>query len=289
MRLVVVGLGRMGGALACALVASGADVAGFDLSEEARGRAASAGVDVAMSLAAAVADADVVITSLPTSASVREVVDELAGLMPAGSMLLETSTCSPSFATYASALLAPGGITFLDCPVSGKPPVMTMLVGAAPGGLGEVEQVVGAAVSTLIPLGRLGAGYEVKLLQQYVKYARFLVGAEALAFAQAQGLDVAQTARALMSGTGGRPGLATAEEHFLGDAAAVASHAPTSTIVKDVELTRVMFQHAGFSSPTFSALAEFFLSAADHGMTDRPYPEVVDLLPGFRFSKVEPQ
>jgi 2-hydroxy-3-oxopropionate reductase len=199
------------------------------------------------------------------------------------------STCAPAFATQASTLLARRGITFVDCPVSGKPPAMTMLVGGADGVLGEAEQVLGAAVSTLIHLGRLGGGYEAKLLQQYVKYARFLVGAEALAFARERGLDVAQTARALASGTGGRPGLATAEEHFLGDAAAVAAHAPTSTIVKDVELTRAMFAEAGFASPSLSALADFFLAAADRGMVDRPYPEVVDLLPGFRFSKVEPR
>lgn len=289
MRLLVVGLGRMGSALATALVASGDAVAGFDISVDARERAHAAGVEVADSLPGAIAAADVVVTSLPTSATVREVVGELAGLMPAGSMLLEMSTCAPAFATQASTLLARRGITFVDCPVSGKPPAMTMLVGGADGVLGEAEQVLGAAVSTLIHLGRLGGGYEAKLLQQYVKYARFLVGAEALAFARERGLDVAQTARALASGTGGRPGLATAEEHFLGDAAAVAAHAPTSTIVKDVELTRAMFAEAGFASPSFSALADFFLAAADRGMVDRPYPEVVDLLPGFRFSKVEPR
>jgi 3-hydroxyisobutyrate dehydrogenase len=289
MRLVVVGLGRMGGALATALVASGAAVVGFDISADARERAQAAGVEVAGSLGEAVAAADVVVTSLPTSTIVRDVVDELAVLMPMGSMLLEMSTCSPAFATYASTLLAARDITFVDCPVSGKPPAMTMLVGAAAGALGEVENLLDGAVSTLIPLGRLGGGYEVKLLQQYVKYARFLVGAEALTFAQERGLDVAEVARALASGTGGRPGLATAEEHFLGDAAAVAGHAPTSTIVKDVELTRAMFEEAGFASPSFSALSDFFLTAADRGMVDRPYPEVVDLLPGFRFSKVEPR
>lgn len=289
MRLVVVGLGRMGSALAGALVASGAAVGGFDISADAREQARAAGVDVAASLVEAVAAADVVVTSLPTSAIVREVVDQLADLMPAGSMLLEMSTCSPAFATYASTLLAARDITFVDCPVSGKPPAMTMLMGGAPDALGEAGPVLDAAVSTLIPLGRLGGGYEVKLLQQYVKYARFLVGAEALVFARERGLDVAETARALAAGTGGRPGLATAEEHVLGDAVAVATHAPTSTIVKDVELTGAMFAEAGFASPSFAALADFFLAAADRGMTDRPYPEVVDLLPGFRFSKVEPR
>ena len=106
MRLVVVGLGRMGSALATALVAAGDAVAGFDIDADARCRARAAGVAIAASLADAVAQADVVITSLPTSAVVREVVDELADLMPAGSMLLEMSTCSPAFATYASTLLA---------------------------------------------------------------------------------------------------------------------------------------------------------------------------------------
>ncbi|MEU4482641.1 NAD(P)-dependent oxidoreductase [Micromonospora sp. NPDC023966] len=288
MEVAIIGLGRMGLSLARALVGAGVSVSGCDVSLAARERAAGDGVRVADDLAGVASRSDVVITSLPTVAAVRGVVFELGTLMRPGTLVVETSTCAPAFGREAVERLAARGVRFVDCPVSGKPPVMTMLIGGAPGVLGGAEQVLAAAVRTMVHLGKPGAGYGVKLLQQYIKYARFLVAAEALTFAESEGLDVPETVRALSAGTGALPGLATAEEHFLGDAAAVASHAPVTTIVKDLELARAMFHDAGFESPSFFALSEFFLAAGAVGLEERPYPEVIDLLSDFRFAKGEP-
>ncbi|PXY24528.1 hypothetical protein BA062_26945 [Prauserella flavalba] len=273
----------MGSSLARALVQAGVSVNGFDTLPSVREHAHRLGVKVFDQLAEAAARSDVVVTSLPTVAAVREVVLELGRLLPAGACVIETSTCAPAFAQEATASLGQRGVRFVDCPVSGKPPAMTMLVGGAPGALGDAENVLSAAAGTIVHLGTSGAGYGAKLLQQYIKYARFLVAAEALTFAAHQGLDVPETIRALAASTGARSGLATAEEYFLDDAEAIASHAPVATIAKDMELTRGMFRDAGFDSPSFAALAEFFLAANTSAVSDRPYPEVIELLSGFRF------
>lgn len=283
MELAIVGLGRMGSSLARALVQGGVSVNGFDTLPGAREHAHRLGVQVFDELAELAARSDVVVTSLPTVVAVRDVVLELGRLLPAGARVVETSTCAPAFAREATAVLEERGVRFVDCPVSGKPPATTMLVGGAPGVLGDAEEVL-AAVGTIVHLGTSGAGYGVKLLQQYIKYARFLVAAEALTFAEHQGLDVPETVRALAASTGARPGLATAEEYFLDDAEAVASHAPVATIAKDMELTRAMFRDAGFDSPSFTALAEFFLGAGTTDVSDRPYPEVIESLSGLRFA-----
>jgi 3-hydroxyisobutyrate dehydrogenase-like beta-hydroxyacid dehydrogenase len=218
-----------------------------------------------------------VATSLPTAAAVRSVVCDLGDAMPEGALVIETSTSGPTFANAASARLARRGVRFVDCPVSGKAPELPILVGGTPGVPGEAEAVLEHAAASIVRLGVLGAGNSVKLLQQYVKYARFLVAAEALTFAAHEGLDIEATVEVLSAGTGAQPGLQ--------DAAALLRRAPVSTISKDVELARAMFSDAGFHSQSFDSLAEFFLAADSDDMHDRPYPEVIDLLPHFRFAQ----
>jgi 3-hydroxyisobutyrate dehydrogenase-like beta-hydroxyacid dehydrogenase len=162
---------------------------------------------------------------------------------------------------------------------------LTILVGGEQGVLGDAADVLELAASAIVYLGRPGDGYTAKLLQQYVKYARFLVAAEALTFAQHEAMDLSATLAALQAGTGALPGLGSAEDYFLGDGPAVAARAPVSTITKDLELTRTMFVEAGFRSPSFESLAEFFLAADSEALHDRPYPEVVGLLEAFRYSQ----
>jgi 3-hydroxyisobutyrate dehydrogenase-like beta-hydroxyacid dehydrogenase len=159
---------------------------------------------------------------------------------------------------------------------------MTMLVGGEAGVLGEAADPLGRISSDIVYCGSLGDGYRVKLLNQFVKYSRFLVASEALIYAEMSGLDPSAVLAGLMSGTGAAAGLATAEEMFGDDAEAVARHAPVNTITKDVELARVMFAKADFASPSFDALAEFFLAAGASELRHRPYPEAVRLLEEFR-------
>jgi 3-hydroxyisobutyrate dehydrogenase-like beta-hydroxyacid dehydrogenase len=287
MRIGIVGLGRMGLSLARALVASGTEVHGYDRSTEAAELARAADVAVHGSLGELAGAVDVVVTSLPTVAAVRETATALAGVLRPGSLVVETSTCDPALAIELSALLDRSGVRFVDAPVSRKAPAMTMLIGGTADVLGAAAEPLGSVARSLVYVGELGGGYRVKLLQQYLKYARFLVASEALAFAGRIGLDLPAVIEGLGSGTGAEAGLATAEEFFEGDVAAIAAHAPTATIVKDIELAARMFADAGFASPGFQALREFFLAAGATELVDRPYPEVAQLLEGFRFPEME--
>ena len=282
MELGIVGLGRMGASLGAALVEAGVAVHGHDRSAAAREAARGRGLSVHDDLAA-LARCDAVVTSLPSPEAVRDVVATLGTLLRPGARVIETSTCAPGLAHACAAELAEREVSFVDCPVSGKAPELTLLVGGTAGALGDAEPLLRHAAGTVVHLGRTGAGYAVKLLHQYLKYARFLVAAEALTFAEHEGLDLEATLAALRAGTAALPGLASAEEYFEHDADAVARRAPAATIAKDVALTAAMFAEAGFASPSFDALAALFLDPAVR--SERPYPEVIDLLPALRFDQ----
>lgn len=279
----IIGLGRMGSSLARALLVQGAVVHGYDRDADAASAARSDGVTVHDDPVSLCAVADALVTSLPTVDAVVSCLTDLAPHLRAGSLVLETSTCAPEHAVALAPLVEAQGATFLDCPVSRKAPHMTMLVGGPPGVLGETAAVLERVSDDVVYCGRLGGGYAVKLLNQYVKYSRFLAASEALLFARGEGLDAQAVLRGLLSGTGAEAGLGTAEEFFSEDQDAIQRRAPTDTIVKDVELARLMLQDAGFRSPTFDALTEFFLAAGVTELHDRPYPESASLLQAFRY------
>ena len=81
-RVAIVGLGAIGGSAALKLLERGSTPAGFATDEEDRRLALAAGVRVAGSVAAAVADADLVLIAVPLDqlgAVAREVVDAASG------------------------------------------------------------------------------------------------------------------------------------------------------------------------------------------------------------------
>ncbi|WP_237216777.1 NAD(P)-binding domain-containing protein, partial [Falsiroseomonas oryziterrae] len=110
MRVGVVGLGRMGAAMAARLRETGATVVGFDL-DSARSEVA----------APELAAAPVVILSLPDDTAVSAVLARLLPALPPGGVVADTSTLSPLAARRFAADAAARGCAYLDAPVSGGP------------------------------------------------------------------------------------------------------------------------------------------------------------------------
>ena len=97
--IAFLGLGNMGGPMAANLAAAGHSVHGFDLVPELKAAAKGKGARVFDSGAAAVAEADVVITSLPSGAIVRDM--DGAGDLPATDVALVGTTAQINTALNA--------------------------------------------------------------------------------------------------------------------------------------------------------------------------------------------
>ncbi len=278
----VVGAGPMGLALITHLVADGWTVHCHDISAPAVEAAVAAGAATAADPRELAARCGVVITFLPGPAQVRDVALDLehgvlAGLPPGG-IMLDMSTCGPDTADLLGDAFDRAGRRFADCPVSRKAPDMTVLVGGAPGVLGDAEPVLRAVSRSIVHCGRRGAGYAVKLLNQHVKYAWYLASAEALVVAREFGVDPALTATAVELCSGGDSGLTAAAKWFRGDAEGIRKHAPATTIAKDAALAAAMARAAGVRSPTLDVTAEFFGHVVETPYRDLPYPASCALL-----------
>jgi 2-hydroxy-3-oxopropionate reductase len=120
--IAFIGLGIMSGPMAANLVRAGHTVTGYNRSRAAVDKLVAAGGRGAPSIAAAVADADIVITMLPADPQVSEVVLGPRGVLDAaapGTLVIDMSSVTPGLAVRIAEAAAAQGVRALDAPVSG--------------------------------------------------------------------------------------------------------------------------------------------------------------------------
>src|SRR5688500_11316988 len=120
-----IGLGIMGAPMAANLIKAGHEVTGYARSSASTERLVQAGGKPASSVEEAVNGADVVITMLPDSPEVEEVVlGENGVLAYAGPdlLLIDMSTIAPETSVAVAEQAEKSGVRVLDAPVSGGEP-----------------------------------------------------------------------------------------------------------------------------------------------------------------------
>ena len=165
--VAVLGLGRMGTAIAARLAGQGHSVVGWTRS----GRTPP-GITTAHDPGSAVAGAAVVLLCLFDGEACSAVVSRIGDRLPDGAMVVNTSTVSPHQATALSSAVQAAGAGYLHAPVVGSVPAvaagaLTILTGGAPTAeaakvleaLGETmpfSSPAEAAVAKLLAAGALG-------------------------------------------------------------------------------------------------------------------------------------
>lgn len=160
MRLAFLGLGRMGSGIAGRLVAGGFSLTVWNRTPEKTAPLVAAGALAALTPEAAVAGADLVLTSLLDDASVTALFAPGARTFEAlrpGAIHLCVTTISPDCADALAALHAGHGTAFVSGPVVGRPDA------AAAGGLLVLLAGDAAAVDAVEPVCRSFAQHVVRI------------------------------------------------------------------------------------------------------------------------------
>jgi 3-hydroxyisobutyrate dehydrogenase len=205
----VVGLGRMGLAMAMTLRRAGVPVVGFDVAAAARDRAMAEGVAVAGSLADLLMDHSIVLASLPDDAAVSALVEGPGGLLEAsaGRLLIDTSTVEPATSRKLAERMRAAGHAMVDAPVSGGPAgaaagTLTVMVGGGEADLARAEPVLAALAGKVVHVGPSGAGAVAKLVNNLLCAAHLLTNGEAMRLAEASGVPAARVLEAVNAASG---------------------------------------------------------------------------------------
>lgn len=205
----VIGLGQMGGAMAMHLVAAGFDVVGTDPLADRRVQVEDCGGRTVGSPAAVAAEADRIITSLPSEAALAAVVGGDEGLAGCGRQvtIIETSTLPLYAKQLAYDTLTAVGVDVLDCPLSGTGAQARDrdLVVYASGDATAIEacSTVFAAFSRAHHVvGAFGAGSKMKFLANLLVTIHNVAAAEAMVLGMKAGLDPERILEVISSGAG---------------------------------------------------------------------------------------
>jgi len=148
-----------------------------------------------------------VVTCVPADDDLIGVVDSLRPTLRKGSIVIDCSTVAADTARAAADRLAGVGSSFLDCPVSGgvegaKNATLAIMCGGDAGAFERARPVLEALGKTVVLMGPSGAGQATKATNQILCAGAIQVAAEAMAFAQAEGLPLDRVIEILGKGAG---------------------------------------------------------------------------------------
>ena len=208
MRVGFVGLGAMGMPMARNLHRAQLLGAVWNrTADKARALAAELGIGSPATLAELAAMSDAVVSCVSADADVLAVVGALAPALRSGTLVLDCSTVSAETARQAAAALAPRGVEFLDCPVSGgvegaREGTLAIMAGGEPAAFARAQPILAALGRTITYFGPTGAGEAAKATNQIMCAGIIEAVTEAMAFARAQGLPLDKLIETLGKGAG---------------------------------------------------------------------------------------
>jgi 3-hydroxyisobutyrate dehydrogenase-like beta-hydroxyacid dehydrogenase len=199
MRIGFVGTGTMGTPIAGCLIRAGHSVSVYDRRPEATAELCGQGAARAETAFAAARDSEAVFTSLPGPVEFEAAMLEpqtgiLSGLQSGATHIDLTTNAPKTIARVAEACRA-RGIELIDAPVSGRPPSMTVMVGASDAAFARFRSLFESIAANVFHVGPSGAGATAKLVTQYLGYTNFIASIEGMLVAAKAGIDLETMAR----------------------------------------------------------------------------------------------
>jgi len=207
-----IGLGIMGRPMSKNLLRSGYALIVYNRSHAAVRDLVAAGAEAAGSPREVAERADVVITMLPNSPHVQQVLFGTDGVIEGarpGSLVIDMSSIDPLVARDISAALLRRDVHFIDAPVSGGEPkavegtLSIMVGGGDEADVAAAEPILRCMGASVVHCGDVGAGNFTKLANQVIVAINIAALSEALILARKAGLDPQRVVDAIRGGLAG--------------------------------------------------------------------------------------
>ena len=207
-----IGLGLMGKGFTERLVKMGHSVIGYDLDFKNVKEASVYGVRAGKSPEDVASQSDIVMLCVTSTDAVEEVIFGPKGISKStnsGSLLIDFSTTIvASTKEMAKRLKDDLNMGWIDAPVSGGPDAcrdgsLAIMAGGSKDDIASVRPLLEQLSTTFTVFGDVGAGQVAKMVNQVLVLNNYVVLAEALALAEAGGIDASKIPEALAAGHAG--------------------------------------------------------------------------------------
>ena len=279
--VAILGLGIMGSGMGARLLSANFPLAVYNRNREKCAPLSAAGAFVAATPRDAALRAQIILSMVADDNASGDVwLGERGALNGAepGSILIESSTLSVDWVKKLAAKAAEKGCKFLDAPVTGTKPhaasgELLFLVGGAAEVIEEARPVLSVLGRDVIPLGPIGSGATMKLVNNLLCGVQAASFAEALSLIDAAGLD---RGKAISILTGGAPGSGIlkrmAEREAMNDFTAVFA---LQWMAKDIAYAIDAASGDGVSLPLSTAALSVFRQAMAMGYGGEDFAAVI--------------
>jgi 3-hydroxyisobutyrate dehydrogenase len=283
-----IGLGAMGAPMAARVARAGHAVVAYDIDPGRARSLAADGVKAATTVSQAARGAEVLAVMVATPAQVEVVLygdDPAAAALPPDSVVLVMATVGPAAVHDWATRLAKQGLHLVDAPVSG---------GVARAAAGDLLIMVGAPEATVLKVRPLldamarfapvvgsvpGDGQKVKLVNQLLCGVHIAVAAEALAFAEAMGLDAETTWEVVRHGAAASFMLHDRGERMVHGSFEQVKSA-LDIFVKDMGLVVDAARQHAYPAPLASSAEQLYLAGRRAGLGRLDDSSVIEILRG---------
>jgi L-threonate 2-dehydrogenase len=279
----MIGLGIMGSAMSKNLLEAGFPVIGYDIVPDAVAALATRGGKGAKSVFEVADNADTLITSLPSTAALYDVIRDLKSAPRRDRILAETSTFGLDDKLKAQRELEEAGIVMLDCPLSGSgSQALTrdvLVYGSGPRDAYDRCLPVFRGFSRAPHyLGSFGNGSKMKYIANLLVAIHTVAAGEAFALARRAGLDPAQMFEVVADGAGGSRALQVRGEMLISDTYLPVRTMPLELWRKDLRIIGDFANSLCCPTPLFSACVPLFNAAVASGFGDQDTAAVCTVL-----------
>ena len=211
MKIGFIGLGIMGKPMSKNLLKAGYSLVVRDHNADSVAEVVSLGATSADSAKAIAEQSDVIITMLPNSPHVKEVLLGEGGVIEGakpGTIVIDMSSIAPLASREIHEQLAKKNIALLDAPVSGGEPkavdgTLSVMVGGDKELFDKCYDIMKAMAGSVVHTGDIGAGNVTKLANQVIVALNIAAMSEALTLATKAGVNPELVYQAIRGGLAG--------------------------------------------------------------------------------------
>lgn len=277
-RVGILGLGRMGRAMAARLTQCGFAVAGWTRSGIASDLARAWRITAHTRVDDMVAASDIVLLSLSDDAAVTEIVGQLVRGDLSGKLIVDTSTVSPDTLRRLAGAIGEAGGAAMDAPISGGPDLVLagkagFYIGGAEADFERFRPVAEAMSNRVHHVGALGEGAAAKIVNNMLLLGFWGCLKEAVQVGKRAGLS-AETMMTFLSGSpAATPLLAQRVPVILGRSNEVGF--PIAGVVKDGAMFTRTARQYGVPVPAIEAALASYRACEEAGFGEADFAVMI--------------
>ncbi len=211
MKIGFIGLGIMGKPMVYNLLKAGHEIVAYDVIQENVDKVVEKGAVAAASSKDVASQCNIIITMLPNSPHVKEVVLGKDGVLEgaaSGTILIDMSSIAPLSSKEICEACAEKGVKMIDAPVSGGEPKaidgsLSIMVGGDKEVFDRVYDILMVMGASAVHCGDIGAGNTTKLANQVIVALNIAAVSEAFTLSTKAGVDPQKVFDAIKGGLAG--------------------------------------------------------------------------------------